>query len=115
VLQLLVDWSSDVIDWAVASGSVQMLEYLRSMCCAFSADTIFNVADVAAIAGALGGSVEILDYLVQQGLELGADTLTAMLNVAGASEQLAAAQWCRQRGAEWPARLVCDTPWEVLH
>jgi hypothetical protein len=64
------------------------------------------------VAAAIAGDVKILDYLVERGCELDADILTAMLNVAGASEQLAAAQWCRQRGAEWPARLVCDTPWE---
>jgi hypothetical protein len=29
-----------------------------------------------------------------------------MLNAAGAHGRLAAAQWLRQRGAEWPAELV---------
>jgi hypothetical protein len=28
-----------------------------------------------------------------------------MLNIAGAYQQLAAAQWCRQRGAAWPEVL----------
>jgi hypothetical protein len=34
-----------------------------------------------------------------------ADVLSAMLTLAGAYDHLAAAQWLRQRGAEWPTVL----------
>jgi hypothetical protein len=183
--------TSDVADCAAGSGSIELLDYLKSEHCAFSEDTAYNAAglgqiavldylqkegcpwdvDVTAVAArgrhiaalkwlrehgcpfemdtiaydaaeggsiqvlqylvgqgaaldveangaqlwlaaALGGSIEILNYLVQRGLEPDEHTLTAMLNVAGASEQLAAAQWCRQRGAKWPPWLMFDVPWE---
>eukprot|EP00953_Heterococcus_sp_UTEX-ZZ885_P029246 15543-Heterococcus_DN1.PRE.1 len=40
------------------------------------------------------------------------DVLSAMLTLAGAYDHLAAAQWLRQRGSEWPPVLHFDgTDW----
>jgi hypothetical protein len=54
---------------------------------------------------AQGGSVEALKYLQQQGSVFTPLRLTHMLNVAGAHNQLAAAQRLRKQGAEWPDAL----------
>jgi hypothetical protein len=63
----------------------------------------------ASTAAACGGSVAVLEYLSEHRLiELSAHRLTDMLNAAGANQQLAAAQWCKQRGAAWPDRLMYD-------
>jgi hypothetical protein len=54
---------------------------------------------------AQGGSVDVLEYLQQQGVEFTAKMLTHMLKVAGVNNKLAAAQWLRHAGAEWPNEL----------
>jgi hypothetical protein len=46
-------------------------------------------------------------YVQQQGIVFTADELTVMLNIGAASNKLAAAQWLRQQGAEWPDSLYC--------
>ena len=51
------------------------------------------------------GFTAALDYVVEQREVLDAEPLTAALNRAGVSNQLRAAQWLRQRGAQWPAVL----------
>jgi hypothetical protein len=51
------------------------------------------------------GATSILDYVVEQGEVLDAELLTHALNAAGSNSQLLAAQWLRQRGAQWPAVL----------
>jgi hypothetical protein len=50
------------------------------------------------------GDVPILDY-VQDCEPASAAQLTEMLNTAASHHHLAAAQWLRQQGAEWPAVL----------
>jgi hypothetical protein len=80
-------------------------ELLRSL---YDAGSPWDAEDIDEIcpAAAKGGSVDILDYLVNEArVVLSVDTLTDMLNIAGANEQLTAAQWCRLRGAEWPTVL----------
>jgi hypothetical protein len=51
------------------------------------------------------GSVAVMEYLQQQGVVSTAAQLTAMLLYAGENNHLQAAQWLRQQGAAWPARL----------
>jgi hypothetical protein len=46
-----------------------------------------------------------LFYLQKQGIEFTAGVLKDMLDHAGLHYKLAAAQWLRQQGAEWPAVL----------
>jgi hypothetical protein len=47
----------------------------------------------------------VIEYLQQLEPLTAAPLLTDMLKAAGSTDQLAVAQWLRQRGAEWPARL----------
>jgi hypothetical protein len=68
------------------------------------------------IAAAQGGSIEIMQYLQQQGIEFVNDAalLTIMLSVADAHSKLAAAQWLRAQGAEWPAILqYSEITWPI--
>jgi hypothetical protein len=93
---------------AVVDGRAELLRLLHNASSPWDADDILDICRAAAE----GGSIEILDYLVNEaGFVLNAETLMVMLNVAGAHEQLAAAQWCRQHGAEWPPMLRFFAPW----
>jgi hypothetical protein len=56
------------------------------------------------IDAACHGHISVLDYVVQ-GEVLSAEVLTKALNCTGAFEQVQAAQWLRQHGAQWPALL----------
>jgi hypothetical protein len=48
----------------------------------------------------------------QQGAQWSEQLLTQMLNTAGAFRHLAAVQWLRQQGAQWPPVLrLCDKRW----
>jgi hypothetical protein len=68
------------------------------------------------VAAAESGSVEVMAYLRAEGLLADARKLTCMLNCTGAHNQLAAAQWLRAQGAEWPARLryMGAMPWSLM-
>jgi hypothetical protein len=52
---------------------------------------------------ARGGSVEALVCLQQLGVLTDTALLSDMLNEAGSHNQLAAAQWLKEQGAQWPA------------
>eukprot|EP00953_Heterococcus_sp_UTEX-ZZ885_P042253 21482-Heterococcus_DN1.PRE.3 len=41
-------------------------------------------------------------FLLAHSPDISADVLSSMLNAAGAHDNLAAAKWLRQQGAEWP-------------
>jgi hypothetical protein len=94
------EWSSSVCFWAALNGHVDTLRWLHEHGCPWEADEI-------CIAAAESGSLDVLKYLQQHldAIDLNAAMLTEMLNVAGRYNKLAAAQWLRQRGAEWPAVL----------
>eukprot|EP00953_Heterococcus_sp_UTEX-ZZ885_P036949 19016-Heterococcus_DN1.PRE.6 len=86
-------------DLAARYGELNVLRWLRECDCPWA------MPDVC-IEAALNGCINVLQDLHEQ---LPAPTLlaysSAMLNAAGSNKQLAAAQWLRQRGAEWPAVL----------
>jgi hypothetical protein len=126
--QQRIKFGASALKAAAGAGQTAICEYLRSIGCAWDAatckraaagghlDTLrwlrtndcpWNVREVCTIA-ASGGFTSILDYLVQQGEVLDAELLTDALNKAGSNSQLPAAQWLRQRGAEWPAVLGYD-------
>jgi hypothetical protein len=55
----------------------------------------------------------MLSYLEAAGLLERVSTLTELLRIAGACSKLAATQWLRQHGAEWPAELCwVGTQWQ---
>jgi hypothetical protein len=83
---------------AIKGGHVDTLRCLREHGCPWNAEVVRrNVAQK--------GSIAMMEYLQQQGLLATAAQLTAMLNIAAANNRLAAAQWLRQQGAQWPHRL----------
>jgi hypothetical protein len=62
-------------------------------------------------AAAKTGAHVILQWLVERdGAVWSTATLSHLLNIAGQHGHLAAAQWLRTQGAEWPSRLLCHQP-----
>jgi hypothetical protein len=93
-------WDAATCERATAGGHLDTLCWLRDNGCPW------NVREVCTTA-ASGGFTNILDYVVEQGEVLNAELLTDALNRASSNSKLPAAQWLRQRGAQWPAVLGC--------
>jgi hypothetical protein len=91
-------WNHDTIGCTAFFGHYELLRWLWEHGCPHDDRQIGATA-------AQGGSVHILEYLVEQGLEWSQSMLNAMLLCAGLKGKLEAAQWLRERGAEWPALL----------
>jgi hypothetical protein len=92
-------WDEGACDDAAHNGHVDTLRWLHEHGCGWNVDVI-------RIAAAESGSVDTMMYLQQQDdVDLGAAALAVMLNVAGGHNHLAAAQWLRAQGAEWPGVL----------
>jgi hypothetical protein len=83
---------------AAAHGHMSTLHWLRESGCQW------RVRDVC-VDAARNGHTDVLDYVIEQGEVLEAELLTDALQIAGANNQLQAAQWLRQHGAEWPTVL----------
>eukprot|EP00953_Heterococcus_sp_UTEX-ZZ885_P031708 16610-Heterococcus_DN1.PRE.12 len=99
-------WTDTATGWAAWGGEISTLRWLRESGCPWNANTMLKLA-------AEGGSIEVMTYLQEQGVHASPSKLREMLSAAGANEQLAAAQWLRQQGAEWPAVLRMDgTSWQ---
>jgi hypothetical protein len=99
-------WNGAVCYQAALNGHASTLRWLHEHGCPLMVDHVDPPA-------AQSGSVEVLVYLQQQrqGASFTTDQLTEMLNIAGAHNKLAAAQWLKQQGAEWPAVLSYGEPW----
>jgi hypothetical protein len=98
-------WSNVICNSAAYGGSLNTLRWLRERGCPWSTYAV-------SICAACSGSIDLMLYLQQQGVVFNAEMLRDMLNAAGAHNELAAAQWLRQRGAAWPAVLYDDMmPW----
>jgi hypothetical protein len=91
-------WNTHACDRAASGRHLSTLSWLHENGCAWDMYTVCYAA-------AQGGSVDIMVYLQQQGLATTVTVLTGMLDWAGAHHELAAAQWLREQGAEWPAVL----------
>jgi hypothetical protein len=100
---------SDASTWHAAyQGDASLVRWLIDNGCPFDAHAVCIVA-------AQAGSVEVLDCSQQQGILVSADDLIASLSTAARHDQLAAAQWCRAHGAEWPAIIrQCEWHGELL-
>jgi hypothetical protein len=92
------EWTESACAQAVTSCHFDMLRWLRENGCPWS---VYEVSMEAASVS----NIEVLDYIVEQGEVLDAELLTDLLAYAGSRDQLEAAQWLRQRGAEWPVVL----------
>jgi hypothetical protein len=97
-------WDTMACSLAVSCGHCSTLRWLREHGCPWQDDYIH-------LAAAQGGSVNVMVYLQQQGIVYTAAKLKNMLDVAGACNQLAAAKWLRQQGAEWPEVLWSHAHW----
>jgi hypothetical protein len=102
-------WSMGTCEAAADSGHANILCWLREHDCPWHEDRMHWLA-------AKGGSVDVMLYLQEEGIMFDAEMLRDMLRAAGAHNKLAAAQWLRQRGAEWPTvlfgrRLYDEVPW----
>jgi hypothetical protein len=95
-------WDESACYTAASKGHVDVLTWLRDNGCPHE--------DVALMATAAhGGSTAVMQYIIdhhvmQHQLTAG-EVLTFMLLFAGFSDKLAAAQWLREQGAEWPSGL----------
>jgi hypothetical protein len=114
--------NEDAMDAAAQKGHTAVCEYLRAQQCPWSAQTCFGAAASGHVhtlrwlhehgcpwnavhtceAAAAGGFIDVMQYLLQHDIAYTPALLTLMLNAAGACNKLAAAQWLRQQGAEWP-------------
>jgi hypothetical protein len=118
---------ADDMCYAAWTGCAAMCEFLRAQQCPWdsrSTSAAAHICDVELLrwffnngcpwhveelctAAAEGGSIEVLTYLQQQGVLTSTALLTGMLEAATDCNELAAAKWLRQQGAEWPAVLNC--------
>jgi hypothetical protein len=85
-----------VCDYAASGGHVDLLRWLHETGCPWG--FTYRCRHVAR-----DGIIDILLYLQQQSDgTYWNELLTDMLNKAGCNNQLEAAKWLRQQGAEWP-------------
>jgi hypothetical protein len=120
----------EIFDAAAEHGQLQVCEYLHSVQCPWDAEVCEHAADSGHVLGFLMDngcpynvdelcaaavcedadsmySTELLQLLHEQGLLSSTAQLTRLLRAAAASNSnLAAAQWLKQHGAEWPTKLV---------
>jgi hypothetical protein len=94
-------WSKLYCYVAAHHGHVEVLQWLFELGCSY------EIADMARWAGT-GGSVAVM-ALIEAAVPADArsSALRHMLLLAGGSSHLAAAQWLRAQGAEWPPVLRC--------
>jgi hypothetical protein len=91
-------WNESACNAAASSGQLDTLRWLHECGCPWYATGVCKAA-------AASGSVAVMEYLREQNVEFTVAGLTSMLDIAGTHNHLAAAQWLRQQGAEWPAVL----------
>eukprot|EP00953_Heterococcus_sp_UTEX-ZZ885_P030851 16258-Heterococcus_DN1.PRE.1 len=105
VLQWLLEvgfaLGEDTANAASADGQADVLLWLLQHMCPVNVMRLCGTA-------AYYGNINILDLLQEQDLLPAPQLLSDVLQVAGLHGQLAAAQWVRQRGAEWPPMLQDD-------
>jgi hypothetical protein len=91
-------YDADCCKTTAESDNVDILRWLLQQGCPMNADKVCTAA-------AAGGHIDVMSFLQSALPSLTTDMWTEMLNAAGGNSKLAAAQWLRQRGAEWPAVL----------
>ena len=103
-------WDDRATSAACRDGHIATLQWLLEQGCSHN-------EQACCVLAAMNGHIFILAYLQSLGWLESADVLIPALYVAGAFHHLAAAQWLRRQGADWPAVLrYHDKPWsaEVL-
>jgi hypothetical protein len=100
-------WSDMATDAAAFNDRGATLRWLIESGCPYTAEGVC----IGVVSCFQDSEFSTLQYLYEQGILATPAMLTLALNVAGSLQKLEAAQWLRQRGAEWPAVLRCT----VLH
>eukprot|EP00953_Heterococcus_sp_UTEX-ZZ885_P017440 9761-Heterococcus_DN1.PRE.3 len=98
LLEQQCPYDATVCEFAAANGHADTLRWLCEHNFPWSEESMRRAA-------ALGGCVDILQYLLEHGIQWNANELTDTLSLAACRNKLAAVQWLRQQGAEWPAIL----------
>jgi hypothetical protein len=96
----LCPWAAEACEAAARYNHVHTLRWLHQHGCPWVVDDVWDAA-------AKSGSVDVMLYLQRQGSSVTAELLTQLLNITAVGNKLAAAQWLRQQGAEWPDSLYC--------
>eukprot|EP00953_Heterococcus_sp_UTEX-ZZ885_P020372 11403-Heterococcus_DN1.PRE.1 len=93
-------WDDNMLRTASNAGCFELVRALHEHGCPIDVRSMRTAA-------AHHGSVDTLQYLLQlpDQPEWTPQLWTSLLHIAGLNQQLAAAQWLRQQGAEWPAVL----------
>eukprot|EP00953_Heterococcus_sp_UTEX-ZZ885_P020371 11402-Heterococcus_DN1.PRE.2 len=93
-------WYDNLLRTASNAGYFQLVRALHEHGCPIDVRSVRKAA-------AHQGSVDMLQYLKQLPDQpvWTPQLWTSLLHIAGLNQQLAAAQWLRQQGAEWPAVL----------
>jgi hypothetical protein len=97
-------WGPATCTRAASFGQLETLRFMRENACDWNADDVCLAAASFSDEHARS-TVQLLQYLLDEGALVGAELLTRALSCAGAESGLAAVQWLRQHGAEWPAVL----------
>jgi Ankyrin repeats (3 copies) len=92
------EWNATVCYQAAGHGHVDTLRWLRENGCPWDIIGVLHNA-------ARNRNIDVLELLIEQGEVLSAKLLTSALREAGVFDQLQAAQWLRQHGANWPTVL----------
>jgi hypothetical protein len=88
-------WDAAASNWAAYSGHLDTLRWLREHGCPLlAADACIHAAE--------GGHIDTIHYLLLELAPATPELLRDMLAAAGTFAELAAVQWLRQQGAEWP-------------
>jgi hypothetical protein len=91
-------WDRSVSRAAAVRGHLDCLRWLLDNGCPWEARQL-------CMSAAEGGSVEVCAWSQQQGILASTSMLTDMLNKAAEYNHLAAVQWLRAQGAEWPTAI----------
>jgi hypothetical protein len=102
------EWTVSASLTAVCGGQLGTLRWLVEQGCPW------RLHDIC-VTAAWGNDTDIVDYVLEQGEVLDAELLTEALNWAGSRNNLQAAQWLRQRGAQWPAVLSTVAEPRIQH
>jgi hypothetical protein len=96
----------DICTAAARGCHLDTLQCLLEHGCPYTARALWAVA-------ADMGHISVMTYLQQHGILFPVASLGQLLFIAGTSNQLAAAQWLRAQGAEWPDVLSLEVEGEL--
>jgi hypothetical protein len=94
---------SELLERAAYSKHLAAMQYLITQGCDWG--DVSGVCTQAALSGSVDVLACVFEQLERDEVVIEPALLTDMLNAAGGVDELNAAKWLRQRGAEWPSVL----------